>query len=436
MIKMSEICLLRATRLGLVSLALLAWVSTGDFLQAQRRNHFGASIELVGAADDNPSMTRNRLNQILDRKYAFSWSAYPSVNVQSDTTRSSFSLDYTFGYERYESKLDIESLSHMVGADYQVNLSERWKLSLGDSYTRSPDFTGFLAFRGVAFTPEGIIYDYEPIAVRRDGFQNSARFSAEYATSERSSLTFRANHSYRDYEDVPGFNHYLDTHHRYSGGAEFRRKLSERTSWVAGYNGDYYNFEQYHEARTHDAFLGIDHQLRPSLSVSLRGGPSYADPSAPSGGGSVVVGPGGTELEVRLKSYAGYNLEAALTKVAPRTNVSLFARRSNGSNAGIGSISTNYLAGVSLSQILARKVTAKFSVIGYDYKGRLDNPFKSRGLSSTVSLEFLLSRFSSLSVGANYHDQDSDRWYNSDRRRIYVALRFFAPDRSSPKTTP
>lgn len=397
-------------------LLLLVVLAPGTIL-AQRTTQVTGTVDVGGAIDDNPFVDRGGLTQVTSRDFSWALTAYPSIGIISSTAQSKVTLDYTFGFEQYQSTLDLNSKSHRVSGRYEADLSARWRLRLSDSYTRSPDFSSFLAFRGLTLTPQGILFDYAPTAIRRDGYQNSADLGFDWARSTHSSLSFGVHHLYRQYEDLPGFNSYSDGQ-TYGARAEFKKKTSAQVGWTVGYNVDQFSFDHFGAARNHDLLLGVEHQVRPSVSVRLKAGPSYAQAL-----------PGGDVSEVPGKSYLGYNVDCGVTRSSPSTTIGLFYRRNNGISSGIGSVSTAHTLGFDLSRRLGRRFAAKLTTMGYDYSGQLDNPFDHRGITSTLQFDFILTRYSALTLGGSYHTQESEYLYSDlERRRLFFTLRFSLTD--------
>jgi len=412
------------------SLFLVLFMSTALF--GQRSNRITGSAEIVSGVDDNPFLGRSGFSTLGPQEITKAFRFYPEVRFLSEHKTSNFQFDYALGLEYYESDNPLLSTSHRATAQYETKLNQRLLLRMRDTFSRSPDFMGFMAFRGVSFTPQGILYDYAPAALRRNGFHNNAAFTLEVDTSQHSSLAITLRHSRRSFDDLPNFRTYTTQYESLNGSTEFRRKVSERTSWLAEYSVNHYQFKQYEDARNHDLMVGLEHELRPSLRISVKGGPSYTEAlRAPANSTVIVIGPDGVERNVVLRPYTGYNFEFSISRSVASGNVRLFARRDNALAVGIASVSRSLTAGVDVSRDITRRFSTRFTVVGYDYMGELDNPTRHRGLSSALRLTFGLGRYSALAFGATYQIQDSNTvFYDMERRSAFVALRFFLPGSS------
>lgn len=408
---------------------LLHCVLAHGTILAQRSTQVTGTVDVGGAIDDNPFVDRTGLSQVTSRDFGWALTAYPNIGIVSSTARSKLVLDYTFGLEQYESTLDLKSESHRVGARYEADLNARWRFHVDDSYTRSPDFTSFLAFRGVILTPQGILFDFAPAVLRREGFQNSADLGFDWAGSSRSSLSFDVRHSYRQYDQVPGFDSYSN-YQTYGARAEFKNRTSARTAWTVGYNVNQFTFDRYDSARNHDLSLGIERELSSSVSVHLKAGPSYAQALQVRNTSQIVVtGTNATEREALRESFLGYNVDFGIRKSSARTTVGLFYRRDNGMNSGIGSVSTAHTLGLDFSRKLGRRLTTRLTAIGYDYAHQFDNPYDQRGIATTLQVDFVFTRYSALTFGGSYQTQESGYVYSDlERRRLFFSIRFFFYD--------
>ena len=415
------------TASSVLVLLLLVVLAPGTIL-AQRTSQLTGTVDLGGAIDDNPYVNRGGLSEVVTRDFSWALTAYPSVGIISSTATSKFTLDYTFGFEQYQSTLDLRSESHRVSGQYEADLNAKWRLRLSDSYTRSPDFTSFLAFRGLTLTPQGILFDFAPVAVRRDGFQNNADLGFDWARSSHSSFSFDVRHSYRQYDDVPGFSSFSDGQ-TYGARAEFKHKTSARMAWTVGYDVNQFNFDDFEDARNQDVILGVEREVRPSVMVHLKAGPSYAEALPGRAVSNVIVtGANGAEREVS-ESFLGYNVDFGISQSTPSTTFGLFFRRDNGMTSGIGSVSTAHTLGVDFSRRLGRRLTAKLTTMGYDYTSRFDSPYDYRGITSTLQFEFVLTRYAALTLGGSYHTQESDYVFSDlERRRLFFSLRLSLSD--------
>ncbi len=405
----------RVARLAPMLLVLL--LTAGGAL-AQRINHLSADVDSVAAVDDNPQVGGLRFDRLVD-DYTFTWGLYPTLRLDSRGESSQLDLFYSFGLNRVDTDLDFDSESHAAGLDWAVT-RPRYSMRLSNQYRRSPDFATFNFFRGITFTPEGIFFDYETLALRRTSHNNNADWGLDYRIGARSLMTFGLGHSLRQYEQDPLFARRITDQRRYSGDMGFRRELSARSSLDTRYRFSYFDYETgiYHDARNHDMTLGFNRQVTPTVSLRLGAGPSYTDQA-------------GTDF-----SFWGYNAEASISKRFEREFISLYYRRANAASIGIGSVSKTQRLGFGFTRHFTRRFSGNFGLSLFETERLFDNRFDLRGLQSSLVFSFLLSRNLFLNVGAGYQSQreiadleelDLFGRFGLDRRRAFVSLRFALP---------
>jgi hypothetical protein len=386
---------------------------------AERKNTLSGEVSAVGAVDDNPRVSGLHGNITGDGTFLGTWGLYPSLALNSQGPRSLFTLSYSLGMNRVESDLELNSESHSAGVSFQADLSQKVKLKISESFILSPDFTSFNLFRGVFFTPEGVFFDYDQVALRRKSYMNSAAVGIAYEMSPRSSLSVDVKHSLRDYQEDERFRHYLSSQNRFNAGLRYTRNISERTSWNVGYSASQYIFRHYGNTRSHAAFLGLARELRPTVHLRMSAGPSYVEPTS----GWTAEVPGRHQ-----GSYFGWSGDASLSKIFRTNQLTLFYRRGSGISSGLGSISDSQTAGLNFAQMLGRKLRFSSAVSAYEHLGRLDNPYNTRGYSGTAVLNFLVRTDVSVDVGASYYNQRGHQYYDLDRRRAFVSLRLLIPE--------
>jgi hypothetical protein len=403
----------------IVPAALAALVIFSAPLRAQRINEVGFSASAVAAADDNPRVTGLGTGQVAD-DYTFTWGFYPALDLTSRGERSLLGLRYAFGLNRVDSELDLDSESHQVGLNYTYE-TEKWVVELADSFSRSPDFATFNLFHGIVFTPEGMFFDYETLALRRNRNRNTASVDLRRRIGEHSWLTFGGGHSLVDTEADPLFQRRLTDQSQATAHLGFSRDLSSRFSLETRYNFSHYNFNNdfYGDSRQHAGSLNIRYQAAPTVRLWAGAGPAYTE----------QIGTG--------SSFVGYNVNAGVSKEFERQFVTLSYARRSGASVGIGSLSETDHLNFGFSQQLARRVSADFGLSAYRTRRLFDNIYDFEGLSSSLSLNFLLGRYWSLSVGASYQTQEeisdedpvvAGRQIDFDRRRAFVSLRFNIPN--------
>jgi hypothetical protein len=409
----------RRAPVRVVAASLVVLLATVGSVLAQRINRFSAEVDSVAAVDDNPQISGLRADRLID-DYTFTWGLYPTLRLDSRGASSQLDLFYSFGLNRVDTDLDFDSESHAAGIAWTLS-RPRYSMRLSNQYRRSPDFATFNFFRGITFTPEGVFFDYETLALRRTSHNNNAAWGLDYRVGARSLMTFGLGHSLRQYDQDPLFSRRITDQRQYAGDFGFRREVTGRSSFDTRYRFSYFDYESgiYHDARNHDMTLGVNHQITPTVSMRLGAGPSYTDQA----GGDF--------------SFWGYNAEVSLSKRFEKEFVSFYYRRDNAASIGVGSVSKTHRLGFGFTKSFTRRFTSNFGLSLYETQRLFDNRFDLRGLQSSLVFSFLLTRNLFLNLGAGYQSQEETAHvdelnlfgrYDLDRRRAFVSLRFALPE--------
>ena len=386
---------------------------------ADRRNYFEGSIDITGGVDNNPTVSG--LGQgALSGEWRWTYGGYPTLQFNSIGPRSQFGLTYSYGYNGIESDLDLDSQSHGAGLNWAFK-SERLDVTLTNNFRKAPDFSTFNFFRGILFTPEGIFFDYETVALRRDSYNNNATFSLQYRTGEHTSLSFNVGHSFRQYEDSLVGSFRLPDQNQLRAGSSFTWHVSDRSDFDLGYNYDQFDYKGgfYENGFNHDLTAGFNFQFSDTVSLRLGGGPSY-------------TGQFSTSL-----SYWGYNANFSVSKQFEDETISVYYTRRNGASIGVGSVSKTHRAGFNFNRRFGSLTTLTIGLSAFDTERALDNQFDLRGYSASAVIGFNLTRNWMLNFGASYNKQEEDSpftdtelnpFQNFDRRRIFVSFRFLIPE--------
>jgi hypothetical protein len=402
------------------AIVVLTLLILSPAIYAERNHTLSGEVSAVGAVDDNPRVGTVFLNPAGERGFTGSWGLYPAIALNSQGPRSVLTLSYTLGVNRIGSDLDLNSESHAASFSFHGDLTRRLKLSISDYFMVSPDFTSFNLFRGAFFTPEGVLFDYDQVALRRRSYMNNAAVGVAYELGPLSSLEVDVRHSIRDFQEDERFLQFLSTQNRFRAGLRYNRVVDERTSWNVGYEASQYMFRHYGNARSHHGYLGVSREIRPTVHLRISAGPSYVEPT----GGSVADIPGGT----RGSSYLGWSGNAGLSKSFRTNQLGLFYRRGSGVSSGVGSISESQTAGLNFQQMLGRKVRFSSALAAYEHRGRLDNPYDTQGYSGTGVFSFLVTKDVSVEAGGSYYNQQGHTYYDLNRRSVFVSLRYQVPE--------
>jgi hypothetical protein len=394
-------------------LALLFFLALPSAAHAQRNNTVGTSVSLIGSVDDNPQVSGIRTVTDLERDFRMVYGVYPSIWLNSLGRASRLELKYDFGLNRVDSDLNLNSESHGASGFFETRLGRRANLSIANSFRKSPDFTTFNFFRGIVFTPDGVFFDFETVALRRDSYENTATVNVDYQTGARSYLEFGFGHSLGRFDEDPFFQQRLADQDRFLGSFHFRREMSRQTSWNVGYRAAHYDFRrEFSDGRTHDMSVGLRHLLSPTVRLNASAGPSYTESLGGDG----------------FNSFLGYHADFSVSKSFEDEVVTLSYRRENGTSVGIGSLSKAQRLGFGVTHSLGRDSTLKFGLSLYETQRIFDNPFETRGVDASLVWSYLLTQNVAISAGGSYRAQEGNDFLDFDRRRVFISLRFQAPD--------
>lgn len=402
-----------------LAVALLFGLSAGTAL-AERIYTVSTEIDVVGAIDDNPQVSGLGLFD-LEEDYITSYGVYPSIRLNSEGPNTEYQLYYVFGLNRMDTALDLDSESHEAGGLFRGNLSRNVSLEITERFRKSPDFGTFSFFRGIVFTPEGMFFDYENVALRRDSYHNNTTAMIDYRFGPRSTLSFGGGASVRNFEADPLFARRYPNQNQYNGAIKLKRDLNARTGWSLGYNMIHHDFRQvYSDARVHDATIGLNHQISRTASLIMEAGPSYTEFLGD------AIGPA---------NYTGYNARFNITKSFEDEEVSLFYRRRSGASVGFGGLSKTQEVGFHFMRPFGRSTSINFGATLFDTDRVFENPYETRGLRTSLVWSYLVSANWTINVGASYVSQDSPNiepdlpsFLDLERRRVYVSLTFMLPN--------
>jgi len=377
---------------------------------AERIYTFGTAVNAVASLDSNPRGNSLGLSPSVNGGYFTLYGLYPSFSFNSAGSQSNVQLSYAFGGYHSRSEQGLRSGSHSLSGGFNTSLSQNLGLSFSDSFSRSVDLTTFNVFRGIILTPEGLLFDFDTIALLQTSYRNNASLALDYALGSDSSLSFGVGHSVQYSGDNPDITNRLSNQQSLSGNVAYSQRLNERTSWNLAYSASRRLFDQFQSALTHNTSLGLSRQISPTVSLSLNGGSSYVQ-----------------SLDTQAGSL-GYNASFQISKAFEKNLISLAYSHQTGNSTGVGSVSNTDTLAFNFSRSLGRKVNIQANLSVYETTAVLDNPVETRGGIAAGSLGFLLSDNWSLNLGGTYRRQDETNIPNLEQKRIFVSLSFTLPE--------
>ena len=392
--------------------SLVILVTLVGSLNAERVSTLRSTVSLVASLDDNPRLYGDFGSSRLPDDLFFTYGIYPSIELNSTGPHSTLGFHYSFGLNRVESEIHPDSESHTFGGEVNTQLTRNLRLRFFESFTRSSDLRTFNLFRGVLFTPEGIFFDSETIAVRQNRFENTASMTLDYALSPNSALSGGFGHSLRKFqENLPSFTRQLSDQNGFNGNLQYTQTIGPRTRWNLGYSAFLYDFEEFEGGRTHHGRVDLSHQISPSVSLSLGTGPSYTEASSGQSG-----------------FFSFKNGSLSISKSLEDSLLSLSYWRRSGTSTGVGSLSDAQTLDLRFSRPIGRRTTVSSRVSFYDTQGLLDNPVDTRGISASLLFDFLLERSWVLVLGGSYQNQQGNNTFDVGRNRVFISLRYTLPE--------
>jgi hypothetical protein len=390
-----------------LSVATLVLVAVSA--RAERKYVIGAKVDNVAGGSSYAAVSGLSGGE-LPTGFSVFYSTYPTIELTSTGENSKLDLSYTFGVYRLRSSFDVGSESHGVTASYDTKLGRHWRFRLSDSFQYAPDFTTFNALRGILLTAQGFQFVYNPVTARRSSLNNQSSGELDYKLGSKSNLTFGFSHGLREYADDPRFRGRLSDQSRIEGDVSYSRKVSRHGTWNVKYGFVRNEFKDFGSGNTHNVTLGYTLQVRPTVTLSFGAGPSY------------TVG------LASLGDNVGYNASVGLTKSIHKNQLSLHYDRRSGDSSGLLALSNTHSVGLGVLRPITRRFNLTLDTAAYESRYLTEVAQKTRGVSGNLDLALALRRHWSVSGGAGYQKQEGSGSVDIENKRVYVALRFQAPE--------
>jgi hypothetical protein len=388
------------------SSTLVLILVTAVHVNAQERKFtIGPRLDLVAGGGNEPNLIG------LQQSNGLYSEVYPALEMRSTGEGDAISASYAFGYHRTITGSPYNSKSHVASVAYSTTLSPAWKLNVSDSFQMTSDLIGFNSTRGDISPIGGSSFLFAPVSTGRSTRTNTAAMGAEYRWSGKSTLSFNAANSVLNYGDNTGFNGVLSNQQRLSTTVTYAQRVSQRSSWTAGYTGTVVTFQDFDTTTTHAASLGYLQQLGHDLTLQVSGGPSYVQSGQLS------------------NNYTGYNSAASLQQVIKKKNtMSVYYSYLTGSSSGLGSVSDTRSAGFGWTRLVGREMTVYANLSAFDSKSRSGNIYNTRGFSAAATFGMPITRELSLNAGGQYQQYDQSSPFGFNQKRIFISLRYNAPE--------
>lgn len=244
------------------------------FTSETRANYLRGGLVFTSAYDSDATTGANG-QPVSDESY----SIWPTIALDETRSRLHWTLSYSPGYTFYQHTSSLDAANQNLAVGFKYRLSPHVTLSLRDSFLKTssvlnqPSSDAPTVSGGVSVPNNSVI---APIA---DLITNNANATLTYQFSANGMIgasgTFTNLH-YPNPSQVPGL---FDSSSR-GGSAFYNHRLSKMHYIGATYQ--YQTFLSYpsgaqSETRTQSIFLFYTLYFKPTLSLSLFGGPQYSN---------------------------------------------------------------------------------------------------------------------------------------------------------------
>jgi hypothetical protein len=275
------------------------------FSSETRANYLRGGLVFSSAYDTDATSSANG-QPVSDVSY----SVWPTISLDQTRSRFHWVFNYSPGFTLYQKTSGLNQADQNLGINLSYRLSPHVTLGLRDSFLKTsnvlnqPNQDFAQPVSGSVFVPNESV-----IAPLADVLSNTANASLTYQFGPNgmvgASGTF-ANLHYPNQSQVPGLG---DSSSR-AGSAFYNRRLSKMHYLGATYQ--YQNFLAYptlgqSQTTAHSVFLFYTLYLKPTVSISLFGGPQQANTrqfGLPTTTGWSPVGGASMGWQGRLTSFA------------------------------------------------------------------------------------------------------------------------------------
>jgi hypothetical protein len=238
---------------------------------AERSNYLRAGLSFNTQYTDNLLGGTNHVSDI-------SYNIWPSISLDKRTGRMQLVFTYSPGFTVYQKTGSLDQANQNLGINFQYRLSPHVTLSLRDNLVKTsnvfnqPNPLEANPVPGSAQAPTVAV-----VAPTADQLNNNGGATLSYQLSPSSMVGVGGTFSNLHYiNPVPG----LFDSNSFGGSAFYNHRLSRRQ--YVGANYQYQTYRGYqatgqYNTQTHTIYLFYTVYLKPSLTISVSGGPQYAE---------------------------------------------------------------------------------------------------------------------------------------------------------------
>jgi hypothetical protein len=244
------------------------------FTSETRANYLRGGMVFTSAYDSQVTTGANG-QPVSDESY----SIWPTISLDETRSRLNWTLSYSPGYTFYQHTSSLNAASQNFALGFKYRLSPHVTLSLRDSFVKTSSILNQPSSDTPTVSGGVAVPNNSVLAPNADLLTNNANATLTYQFSANGMIgvsgTFTNLH-YPNQAQVPGLG---DSSSR-GGSAFYNLRLSKMHYIGAAYQ--YQTFLSYptggqSETRTQSVFLFYTLYFKPTLSLSLFGGPQYSN---------------------------------------------------------------------------------------------------------------------------------------------------------------
>ncbi|MBF0558500.1 MAG: hypothetical protein HQL08_06935 [Nitrospirae bacterium] len=338
-------------------------------------------ISVGHAAEFNPKLSLsvseqyndNVYLQKTDRKSDFETSVSPTLDISLESGTNKMSINYTPGFNFYNSETNLNSTSHSAGAAATINLSDTTVLNMNDTFLRSSEITDLASVVAMG-----------PVRAFSERTINNGTGNITFKLKNNLNLVIGGGISTSDIKGGVSSNS-----QSYTGNAGLNYTLSERTTISANAAYARYLYRIGNDSNNQNYGLGFTYKLRPTLTLALTGGMSVTD----------------TANTGKSSNFSG---SAVLTKNFEFGTGSLTYSQNITSSAVDNAPVNTMNIGVMFSRPFTESLAASLSGSYMKYNSLKTSLINTETLSSMASLTYKINTWANLSLNYTYarlHDK-------------------------------
>lgn len=369
----------------------------------QSRNFFIFSVTASETYYDNV-INSERGN----RPHDTSTNISPRIAYRREYPRTTISLDYALGSRIYNRSHSYNQITHFGGLELEHLLTTRLKFSVGDRASVLPDSGRFFGTDLILNPRPSDIFPNNSLILRLNKtIFNTTYADLSYDLSRKSQISFSAHYTINRFNQSN-----LREMNRSGGSTAYSYRIAEKTTLNLGYRFFYLEVKDpqaspvesllispAHIVRSHNPYIGISQQLKPSIFAFINVGPNVTI------GDSINLG---TQLRSRPGVHPSINggiLFSKALSLDPRTFFSLDLKQNVTDGFGLGATAVVQSASASLGRRFTKKITGAITggytrnefLLDFDLTGRT---IKTNGINAGPYLRVNLTE--RLNVHAEY----------------------------------